>query len=121
MPGVFFGMLRPGNFLCVSEFDSTKNMVIGDVASFQSGFRIALKWTKTLQFREKILYVYLPTIAQHPLNPTAAMKDLLALHQGQHKEHPLFCDNSGFALKYATFLAVVRHVFQTAGIPEEFS
>jgi len=118
----FFGMLRPGNFLCGSQFDPLKHITVLDVTPVDKGYCVSLKWSKTVQFRERVLEVFLPDLGSHPLNPAFAMRDLLQFHRDSVKKmQPLLCDNQGQPLSYDVFMQVVRYILVSCGMTEEVS
>ena len=59
----FFGMFRKSHLLIskVGSFDSSKQLTKADFSFFQGGVLVRVRWSKTIQFREKV--VQIPLIA----------------------------------------------------------
>ena len=75
----FFGMLRKSNLIPDSKrgFDAKKQLSRGHV-SFRGGAAIlSIMWSKTLQFRNRVLEIPLLPIPHSPLCPVTVLKVLL--------------------------------------------
>ena len=70
-----FGMLRPGNFLRRDK--SVPVLRICQLESRDMDYLITFDYTKTIQFREKQLQVFMPYLPEHPLCPASALFRLL--------------------------------------------
>ena len=66
----FFGMLRRSNVLPTPPFSDTKHLSREDVLAYSWGLALKIRWSKTIQFRERELLVPLPHLPGHPLDPT---------------------------------------------------
>ena len=88
----FFGLLRKSNLLPRSAhlYDSSKHLSRNDLVLTPQGYLLTVKWSKTIQFREKELKLILPWIPGHPLCPMTAVTMLLALSPTMDKHSPLF-------------------------------
>ena len=77
----FFGLLRKANLLCkgLTQFDPSKHLRRGDILFFTDWAIIINRWSKTIQFSQRILTIPLPHIAQHPLCPYTALKHAFRL------------------------------------------
>lgn len=105
----FVGFLRPGNFLFNVTFvhlSRRRTLTIDQVSLHPRGFVIIFEWSKTLQFRERVLKVPLPSLVGHPIYPTSALRRLLQLHEvlGDPKDSPLLCCAVNKALGYKVFI-----------------
>ena len=108
----FFGLLRPGNFLCngyLVKIDKARVLSVGQVRTHDLGYVVELNWSKTLQFREHKLHVPLPFTYQD-LCPAMALEVLLLRHKlhGSNPDSPLLCSNFSKALNYKTFITRVN-------------
>ena len=120
----FFGMLRPGNFLSGAAFDPTRNITVNDVVPVSRGYSIQLKWTKTLQYREKTLEVFMPSLPSASVNPAEGIEILLTLHSkiaSDKAMSPFICVNAGEQLKYSTFIGVVNYVLGRSGTSDKLT
>ena len=87
----FFSFLRISNLVphAAHQFDHTKHLCPGDIIFAPPGAHIVIKWSKTMQARDKAKVVQIPAISDSPLCPIRALKQLLRLTPG-HKNSPLF-------------------------------
>ena len=78
---IFFGLLRKANLQCkgFTQFDPSKHLRRGDILFFTDWASIINRWSKTIQFSQRILTVPLPRIAQHPLCPYTALRHTFRL------------------------------------------
>ena len=69
---VFFGLLQKANLLCKgsTQFNPSKQLRQRDIFANWAINR----WSKTIQFSQRILTIPLPRIDQHPLCPYTALK-----------------------------------------------
>ena len=67
----FFGLLRKANLLCKgpTQFNLSKHLRRRD-----NWVIVINRWSKTIQFSQRILTIPLPRIDQHPLCPYTALK-----------------------------------------------
>ena len=88
----FFGLLRKSNLLPPSPrcFNSHKHFVRDDLTLTSDGFLLQMRWSKTIQFRQRTVSLPLPFLPGHPLCPATAVTRLLALHPHLPKSAPLF-------------------------------
>ena len=72
----FFGFLRISNLArhSVSAFDPFRNMTIADITFHSQSMQITIKWSKTLQYRDKVHIITLPKLKHSPLCPVKALK-----------------------------------------------
>ena len=78
----FFGFLRISNLAphSISSFDPSRNMTISDVIFHANSMQIAIKWSKTLQFRNKVHIITLPKLKRSPLCPVKALKTAIKVY-----------------------------------------
>ena len=79
-----FGLLRKANLQCIgfTQFDPSKHLRGGDILFFTDWASIINRWSKTIQFSQRILTVPLPHIAQHSLFPYTALRHAFRLVPG---------------------------------------
>lgn len=71
----FYGMFRKAHLLPVSprKFDPTKQLTKADFKFLTWGTLITIRWSKTIQFRERVVEIPLPCIPRSKLCPTTAI------------------------------------------------
>ena len=67
----------------------TRQLARGDVIFAPPGAHVIFKWSKTLQFADKIKILRIPALGSSPLCPVAALKTLLK-YSPKGKNLPLF-------------------------------
>lgn len=120
----FFGLFRKSNLLPVSgaKFDPKKHLTRGDIAKCQSGLTVHVKWSKTIQFLERMFYVPLPFLKGHPLCPVGAVLQLLSLSGDLNPSAPLFSFHTPQGvniLTQARFTKQLQDIIQCMGLPKE--
>ena len=87
----FFSFLRISNILphSATQFDSARHLCKGDLIFSPNSVVIVIKWSKTLQDRNKVATVTIPALGASPLCPWNALKKLLHIHV-LSDDHPLF-------------------------------
>ena len=80
----FFAFFRKSNLLPPSNktFDPTKHLCRRDITIFRGGIQVQVRWSKTIQFAERLLYVPLPDLGNHPLCPVRAVLHAFAFTRG---------------------------------------
>ena len=79
----FFGFLRISNLAphSVSAFDPSRNMTIADVTFHSHSMQIAIKWSKTLQYRDQVHVITLSKLNHSPLCPVKALKAAIKVYK----------------------------------------
>ena len=87
----FFSFLRISNLVphSINSFDPLKQLARGDIIFAPPGAHIVVKWSKTLQFRDKIKILKIPLLKNSCLCPVSALKYLLKNSPGSKKFPPL--------------------------------
>ena len=77
----FFSFLRKSNLTtpCAQTFDPTKHLTQKDIKFSSQGAVLRIHWSKTLQHREGMLLIPLPTIAGSPLCLVTAIQHYFQL------------------------------------------
>lgn len=88
---MFFGMLRRSNVLAPNKgFVLGKHLARQDVHLCQEGVSLVIRWSKTIQYRERELMIPLPLRTDHPLCPSTAIIKALALTGQAPSSGPAF-------------------------------
>lgn len=71
----FYGLFRKSHLLPMStqKFDPTKQLSKADIKFFTWGTLVTIRWSKTIQFRERVVEISLPCIPSSKLCPTTAI------------------------------------------------
>ena len=87
----FFSFLHISNLVPhkIAAFSPLEQLTRGDVFFAPPGLHILVKWSKTMQTRDTIKILKLPSLQASPLCPATAVKNLLLLTPG-HQDTPLF-------------------------------
>ena len=77
----FYGMLRKRHLLAGSHstFDPSQQLVRSDFQIFPWGALVTIRWSKTIQFRERVVQIPLPLIPDSPLCPVIAIQRAFSL------------------------------------------
>lgn len=113
----FFAFLRKSN-LFMSR-DHKHYLIVSNLQIMGGQLCIVLNSTKTIQFKERQILLPLPSVPNHPLCPTTAIKHMLDLSPSQQGGDPLlqFMTPSGLRpLLYSTFIKDLRVLLTKAGI-----
>ena len=72
----FFGMLRKSNLLVKSarSFDAFQQLLRSDFTFYSWGGLVTIRWSKTIQFRERVVRLSLSFLPDSPLSPVTAVK-----------------------------------------------
>ena len=75
----FFSFFRKSNLLVksITSFDSNLHLCRRDATFTEDGVSLAVRWSKTIQYRQRILHIPLPRIPGSPLCPAQTL--ILAL------------------------------------------
>jgi hypothetical protein len=109
----FFGFFRKSNVTVRSPslFDSSKNLCRGDVRVDLSKYClwVQLRWTKTIQFQERVVDVPIMGLKNHPLDPVAWWQRLCAAVPAPASA-PAFCYlDAGGKRQVLTHAQLVQH------------
>ena len=89
----FFSCFRKPNLLIPAQekFDPSRHLCRSDIQLGTSGAVISVRWSKTIEFKQKTLYVPLSRIAESPCCPTTALLLTLTRLPRSSGPIPLFC------------------------------
>ena len=87
----FFPFLRISNLVphTVATFSPIEQLTRGDVFFAPPGVHLLIKWSKTMQMRNTVKNLKLPTLHNSPLCPVKALKNVFLLSPG-NQDTPLF-------------------------------
>ena len=118
----FFGFFRKSNLFppSANKFDSSKHLCRSDFSLFPWGLLLNIKWSKTIQFKERTFQAPLPILPHHPLCPTAAVVHAFALTSQASPEGPAFLKVGPKGLipfPPALFVNTLRALLSRLGLP----
>ncbi len=87
----------------------------GDVFLVDDGLRLLIKWSKTIQARERTLVIPVLAIPGHPLCPRSAYEDMVAAIPAS-KNKPLFSLPGGKPLTTHQYTTRLRSILTTCGL-----
>ena len=78
----FFGFMPISNLVphSYAQFDSSLHLTLSDITFQKRTMKVHLKWSKTMQSRDKIHTVILPKLAPFPLCPVSALKSAISMY-----------------------------------------
>ena len=87
----FLGFLRLSNIAphSLTSFDSSRHLCAGDLIFTKHYLKVVIKWTKTIQARDKVHLLTLPRAKGSRLCPYTACRQALRLYAPGHND-PLF-------------------------------
>ena len=87
----FFGFLRISNLAphAVRAFDPSRQLTPQDISFESNCMKIVIKWSKTLQTRDRTHVLTLPRLRASPLCPVRALKKAMAMYNPTGNQ-PLF-------------------------------
>lgn len=112
----FFGMLRKSNLVpdSAGSFDDKKQLCRNDVSFSKEGIVLDIKWSKTLQFAQKILPVPILAVPGSLVCPVKAYRNMCKLVRGSG-EQPAFMLPNKQPLTYRVFQFRFRQWVHGAG------
>ena len=87
----FFGFLRLSNIAphSLTSFDSSRHLCAGDLIFTKKILKVILKWSKTIQLRDRVHPITLPRVRGSKLCPFSACTQAMALYSPDSND-PLF-------------------------------
>ena len=73
----------------IKTFDVSRHLCRGDIFFSQTSATILIKWSKTIQNRQEIKTIVVPSLQNSPICPVQAVQKMLALYPG-HDNAPMF-------------------------------
>ena len=117
---MFFGMLRKSNVLSSSPntFDPSRHLRRKDIQFHQNGMTITIRWSKTIQFKDRLHIIPLPRTPSSLLCPTLATFHAFSLTNAAHPEGPAFVamhSNNITPLTVSDFMHTINKVLLNKG------
>ena len=118
----FYTFFRKSNLVpkSVNDFDPAKNLSRGDIIIRPWGLVICVRWSKTIQFRERQLLIPVMRLTQgHPLCPVKAYERHISLFPATPNSPAFLRSSSGHAspITHNEFTAMLRKALGHAGFP----
>ena len=106
----FFSFVRLSNLVPHSQklYSPLYQLARGDIIFAPPGLHILVKWSKTLQSRNVVKVLKIPSLGSNPICPVNAIKNLLSITPG-HSNSPLFQYKMSTQLVPLTDTKVTRH------------
>ena len=113
----FFFFLRLSNILphSVQKFDPTRHLTRGDIIFSEKFCTVIVKWTKTLQNRNQMATITIPSLGDSPLCPMKALTNMFQ-DLPADKNSPLFCITKKSAVVPLTDSIARKHLKQVSSL-----
>ena len=121
----FFGFFRKSHLLptSVHNFNPRKQFIKSDSTFHSWGVAISVRWSKTLQFQERLVHIPLHTIPNSPLCPIAAILHFLHFIKCDSQyssQSPMFTylppsSSQSIPITYRQFLSKLRSLLSILG------
>ncbi|XP_035676227.1 integrase/recombinase xerD homolog [Branchiostoma floridae] len=120
----FFSFFRKSNLLpkTTKTFDPSKQLCRKDFRIFDWGAIITVRWSKTIQFKERTLQIPIPRIPGSPLCPTTALETAFSRTSTAAADGPAFVlpQETGQGVRFAAlthqpFVKTLRHLLKQCG------
>ena len=123
---MFYTLLRRANVLppSIGCFNPLQHLTRGDVKFFHWGVQISVRWTKTVQFRERVLSFPLPRLPNHPLCPVQAIVHAFSFHSHVPNNQPAWAlsPTGHNFLTVSGFISVFKRVITQMGLnPDKYA
>ena len=113
----FYAMLRRSNVLATKKsFNPTKHLCRNDFVFHHWGVMINIRWSKTIQFKDRTLYIPMPRIPGHPLCPVQAICHAFKFSAGACPGGPAFLRSQNQPLTPAHFVTRIRSCLDGNGV-----
>ena len=124
----FYSFFRKSNLLVNShiDFDPSRHLCARDVQFTNEGAVLTVRWSKVIQFRERLLHIPLPKIPNSPFCPSTALLHLMLENPVGSFPVPLlrysFAGATHIPLTYKQFMDKLRFCLAAIGIkPSDYS
>ena len=116
----FFSFFRKSNLLIPShaQFNPAKHLCVSDAQFGPHGAALSIRWSKTIQYKQRTLLIPLPHIAGSLFCPSSALMLCTSLIPKQDKPLPLFSfptPQGTQPITYATFITHLRLCLRKLG------
>ena len=125
----FFGMFRKSHLLPTSSrnFNPSKQLIKSDFIFFDRGMLLTIRWSKTIQFRERVVQIPLPRIPDSPLCPVKASTQAFRFTIRTPSSSQAFNwinhgNNNSITFTYSAFTTKLRRILSDLGLsPREYA
>ncbi|XP_078667500.1 uncharacterized protein LOC144909308 [Branchiostoma floridae x Branchiostoma belcheri] len=120
----FFTLLRKSNLVPKSQADFSidKHLSRQSIQLSPPGLIVRVTWSKTIQFRQKVLLLPVAALPGHPLCPKQAFLHMIQLIPAP-ADAPAFlvpdCSGKLVSLTHDTFVTHLKSLLRAAGLPDE--
>ena len=113
----FFCMLRRSNLMPPSKgkFDPVRHLRRCDILFRKDGVFLHVRWTKTIQFRDRTLTLPLPRIPNSPLCPSQAIYMALSKANSDPRG-PAFVLSDSSVITVTQFIHKLKHLLERLGL-----
>ncbi|EDO30250.1 predicted protein [Nematostella vectensis] len=110
----FYGMFRKSHLLPTSatRFDADKQLTKADITIQPWGALVTIHWSKTIQFRERVVEIPLPRIPGSEICPTSAIEHAVHFNSSSGARSQAFDwmeDRAPRIFTYKKFVTKLRH------------
>ena len=120
----FFGMFRKSHLLPTStkSFNPAKQLTKEDFRFYPWGILLTIRWSKTIQFRERVVQIPLPRIPNSPLCPVEACTRAFrfTIHTPGNSQAFNWLQQSSLTIRsftYSMFTDKLRAILRDLGYP----
>ena len=122
----FFTWSRKSNLVVTGsdKFDPDKQLCRHDIIMGSNGVLVQFRWTKTIQFGQRVLKVPLVAIPGSPLCPLVALRNMIRLVPGSGEDPAFMIKEHGLPIpiSYAALQKFIKACIASVGLePESFS
>ncbi len=120
----FFSFFRKSNLLVTSlaSFDSSRHLCARDAEFTVQGVILTVRWSKVIQFRQRILQIPIPLIPGSPFCPSTLLAQLVLDYPLGPQPFPLFRykkENKVVPLTAREFTRKLHATLHSCGVPHE--
>lgn len=119
----FYGLFRKSHLLPMSskKFDSSKQLTKADFKFYSWGTLVTIRWSKTIQFRERVVEIPLPCIPRSKLCPATAIAHAFSFTKSTAANSQAFNwlddpSSTAHIFTYNMFITKLRDHFTLIGI-----
>lgn len=118
----FFSFFRKSNIVppSASKFDPKKHLRRGDFSFHSWGLIVTVRWSKVMQFREKILLIPIARIPDHLLCPVTALENYFSACPAPDSSAAFLVPSRNGRLTTLTYSSLSKHlqrVLLSCGLP----
>jgi len=118
----FYGLFRKSHLLPDSgnSFDSVKQFTRNDFCRTSYGFLLTVRWSKTIQLGQRVVYIPLVALTSNPLCPVSAILNAFFLTPAALPTSQAFCTQSRSShvstFTYKSFMSLLKLFLSQVGL-----